>query len=267
MNLEYVPLLHQARQLYDLPRGRNRFHEYLRTMRDGDGSGLELPPLVIMNPMAREHVPAMIDRIIAMDADGIAARAVVQAARDLVETPGDFKIALVVADDLMGGWTNRYASEFDMRFPHIAISPEGLQPPHWSHDLWLGAVLWSSESVSERSVHETVLAAIYRAAYLARHGHARTLRDMLAQEGWVMAESGFSEPQLAEEDLAYTRDVISAFLEVGDMRTAIECIFGDAAARSLGFTPRGLSPRAGLALALHDAVKPRSLSDQGDDAS
>lgn len=118
-----------------------------------------------------------------------------------------------------------------------------------------------------QSVRETVLAAIYRAAYLARHGHARTLGDMLAQEGWVMAKSGFSEPQLAEEDLAYTRDVISAFLEVGDMRTAIECIFGDAAARSLGFTPRGLSPRAGLALALHDAVKPRSFSDQGDDPS
>ena len=38
-----------------------------------------------------------------------------------------------------------------------------------------------------------------------------------------------------------------------DMRTAIECLFGDAAGRTLGFTPRGLSPWAGLALALHDA--------------
>ena len=30
-------------------------------------------------------------------------------------------------------------------------------------------------------------------------------------------------------------------------------LFGDEAARTLGFTPRGLSPQAGLALALHDA--------------
>jgi hypothetical protein len=37
------------------------------------------------------------------------------------------------------------------------------------------------------------------------------------------------------------------------MRTCIECLFGDAATRTLGFTPRGLSPWAGLALALHDA--------------
>ena len=37
-----------------------------------------------------------------------------------------------------------------------------------------------------------------------------------------------------------------------DMRTCVECLFGDAAGRTLGFTPRGLSPWAGLALALHD---------------
>jgi hypothetical protein len=34
------------------------------------------------------------------------------------------------------------------------------------------------------------------------------------------------------------------------MRTVIECLFGDTAARSLGFTARGLSPWTGLALAL-----------------
>jgi hypothetical protein len=32
------------------------------------------------------------------------------------------------------------------------------------------------------------------------------------------------------------------------MRTCIECLFGDATAPTPGFTPRGLSPWAGLAL-------------------
>ena len=58
---------------------------------------------------------------------------------------------------------------------------------------------------------------------------------------------------LDEEDLAYTREVLVPYLEADDMRTTIECLFGDAAGRTLGFTPRGLSPWAGLALALHDA--------------
>ena len=39
-----------------------------------------------------------------------------------------------------------------------------------------------------------------------------------------------------------------------EFEAAIECLFGDAGARTLGFTPRGLSPGAGLALALYDAT-------------
>ena len=42
--------------------------------------------------------------------------------------------------------------------------------------------------------------------------------------------------------------MLTDFLDAEDKRTAIECLFGDAAARTLGFTPRGLSPWAGLAL-------------------
>ena len=56
--------------------------------------------------------------------------------------------------------------------------------------------------------------------------------------------------------LAYTREVIAQFLEADDLRTTVECLFGDVAARSLGFTPRGLSPSAGLALALDGARRP-----------
>lgn len=47
------------------------------------------------------------------------------------------------------------------------------------------------------------------------------------------------------------------------MRTAIECLFGDAAGATLGFTPRGLSPWAGLALALHDARPKQTLQLDG----
>jgi hypothetical protein len=86
-----------------------------------------------------------------------------------------------------------------------------------------------------------------------QHGPARTLREMLVQEGHVLAMAGCTEPKLDEEDIAYTREVIAPHLDATDMPTCIECLFGDAASRTLGFTPRGLSPWAGLALALVDA--------------
>jgi hypothetical protein len=76
---------------------------------------------------------------------------------------------------------------------------------------------------------------------------------MMIQEGSVMAQAGCLGPSLVADDLEYTREVLTPYLEAEDKRTAIECLFGDAAGRTLGFTPRGLSPWAGLALALHDA--------------
>ncbi len=253
MDLTYIPLLRLQRQLYELPRGPDRFREYLRTMRNDDSSGLDLPPLILMNPMARDHVPAMLDALLAIDADEIAARAVAEATRELVDEPGDAQLGIVIADDLLGGWTNRFASEFQVRFPRFVRQPAGPRPPHWSKGFWLSAVLWSSEAVSATAVREAVLTAVYRAAYIARHGDAHTLRDRLAQEGWVMGRSGCSEPALDDDDRAYTREVLAHCLDASDVRTAVECLFGDVAARSLGFTRRGLSSRAGLALALYDA--------------
>jgi hypothetical protein len=86
---------------------------------------------------------------------------------------------------------------------------------------------------------------------------------LLAQEGQVMALAGCSGPTLHAEDIAYTREVLSPYLDAEDMRTCIECLFGDAAPRTLGFTPTGLSPWAGLALALHDARSNEPLQPTG----
>jgi hypothetical protein len=258
MKLDYVPLLHLQRQLQGIPRGVGRFRQYLRTI-SPDGANLELPSLVAANPMAKDHVTALLDALLALDADGLAARTVAEAAAQLANEPGDFKVGLVIVDDLMGGWTNRYAEEFTWRFQVGPPSPDKFRLPHWTKHYWINGVLWSSEASSEWAVREAVLTAIYRAAYVQRHGPARTLRAMLAQEGCVMARAGCAGPVLDEEDIAYTREVLAPFLEAGDKRTVIECLFGDAAGRTLGFTAHGLSPWAGLALALHDARTPQEL--------
>ena len=250
MNLEYVPLFEVQRKLQGMPRDFDRFRQYLRTIKSPHAQSLELPSLIAMNPMGKEHVTELLDALLALDADSIAARATAEASARLEDTPGDCKITLVIADDLKGGWTNRYANEFTHRF--ACGGSTGILP-RWLKHFWITGLLWSSEPASERAVREAILTAAYRTAFVQRHGPARTLRQRLAQEGAVMAMAGCTQPVLDPEDIAYTREVLVPFLEAEDMRTCIECLFGDAAGRTLGFTPRGLSPWAGLALALHDA--------------
>src|SRR3954471_23581220 len=109
MNLTYFPLLPIQRRLQALPRDRERFQTYLRTITNADGTDIELLPLLAMNPMGKDHVTALVDELLALDADGIAAGIVAETASEHADLPGDFRAALVVADDLMGGWTNRWA--------------------------------------------------------------------------------------------------------------------------------------------------------------
>jgi hypothetical protein len=242
MKLEFVPLLQVQRDLYRMPRGWERFRAYLQTLVDPETKDLKLP-LSAMNPMGKDHVPALLDQYLAIDADGLAARAVAEAESRLTNVEGEFKVALVIVDDAMGGWTNRYSNELTARY--------GSKPLHRRG--WITGALWTSETPSEQATREETLTAVYRAAHIQQHGFAATLREIMAQEGYAMAMAGCSTPSLDEDDLDYTRAVIAPNLDTKDYPIVITSLFGDPAAASLGYAPPGLSERAGFALALRDA--------------
>jgi hypothetical protein len=262
MILDYVPLLEVQRDLHGLPRNYERFKQYLRTIFQEDELGMRLP-LLAMNPMGREHATALLDGLLAVNADGVAAEAIAEAAPQLADIPGEFKLSLVIVDDAKGGWTNRFGHEFDFRFglhPDHAMRASHAGLPRWLKHYWLFGVLWTSEPAGAQAAREAILCALYRAAYVQNHGPARTLRERLAQEGQVMAQAGCRRPVVDDDEAEYTREVLRPFLDADDMRTTVECLFGDDAARTLGFTPRGLSSWAGIALALADARVPGRIA-------
>jgi hypothetical protein len=267
MKLDYVPLLKVQRELHDVPRGRERFEQYLRTIiSQTEALTLDLPSLLIMNPMGREHVSALLDDYLALDAEKIAVDTVARASEELAKEPGDFKVTMIMADDLKGGWTNRYDYEFTWRLRAGPPPADQLQLPRWVKHFWINALLWTSEPASEQAVRQAILTAIYRAAFVQKHGPARTLAEMMKQEGAVMLRAGCTGPALEEDDIAYTREVLEPFLTAEDKRTCMECLFGDEPGKTLGFTPRGLSPWAGLALALRDARAEAELRSKGQEA-
>ena len=242
MQLEFVPLLQIQRDLYAIPRGLERFKSYLETMVDAETRDLELP-LVAMNPMGKDHVPALLDQYLVVEADKVAAEAVAEATTQLEPVSGAFKVTLVIADDAMGLWTNRYATEFGHRFESKPLFKRG----------WLTGLLWTSETPSAQAARESALTAIFRGAYIQQQGFAKTLGEMLAQEGYATAMAGCTQPALDPDDLAYTHEVLAPLLETSNHAIIMACLFGDEVARTLGYTPQGLSPRAGFALALHEA--------------
>jgi hypothetical protein len=145
---------------------------------------------------------------------------------------------------LKGGWTNRGAAEFSVRFENGPMLKRG----------WLVGLLWTSEPPSARTAQEAALTAIYRAAHIFRHGQASTLRERMAQEGYAMARAACVSPRLEPDDIGRTRAAIVPHLDARDRPTVMACLFGDPAAIALGYEAKGLSANAGLALALHEAA-------------
>src|SRR5262245_33988693 len=207
MKLEYVPLLEIQRDLYRLPRGSERFRAYLRTMVDPKTGDLELP-LVAMNPMGKDHLPAFLEALLAMQADRAAAGATASAQADLRQESGDYRVGLVVSDDLKGGWTNRWTSEFSYRFEQKAYHTRR----------WIPTILWTSQTYTADEIDVEVRACIYRAAYAQRHGYASTLADMLAQESHAMGKAGGS-PQLPAGELDRVRAVLAPLVDRKDRPT------------------------------------------------
>ncbi|MEM9266969.1 MAG: hypothetical protein AAGA46_15745 [Cyanobacteria bacterium P01_F01_bin.13] len=240
MKVEYLPLLQIQRDLYSMPADHERFRTYLKTILNQEATDVDLMPLVTMNPMGKAHVATMLDTLLEMKADVVADQIVSDVTAQLTDYSSTFKLGLVVADDLMGGWTNRYTTEFNARFNLSASLKRN----------WLTGILWTSESPSLQKVREEALIPVYRAVYMQQHGMATTLQEMLAQEGYAMAMAGCQSPSLSEDDMAYTYEVIAPHLSTQDHPIIIACLFGDRAAHSLGYKPQGLSDRAGFAMAL-----------------
>lgn len=237
LQVELVPLLQQERALYAVPRGRERFAAYLKAMTMGTGEAAL--PLTALNPMGREHVGEMLDRMIEVDIESAASEAVNAARERLPAVDDELRVAVVVADDLKGGWTNRYFTEMANRFERTYEVARG----------WATVLFWTSEEPTLEHARSATLAAIYRTLYERRHGAASTLRERMEQEGRAARFAGESV-QLDAVALRDARRVIEPQLGAASYPVSAAALYGDDVAISLGYPPLGLPPRAGYAVAL-----------------
>jgi hypothetical protein len=239
--LTHVPLLRVARDLYNVPRGGERFQEYLRLLTGGPDDATM--PLVALNPMGREHVAAALDALLALDADGIAAQVVEEAGRRLAPLNADLRVGLSLADDVAGGWTHRSLTDARYRFALAAALKRG----------WVSVLFWASETPTAEQVRAETLASIYRSVYATRHGEPKTLGQMMTQEGLAARFAGLPASRLSSAE----RERILAVIEPRRQRTetpvTFACLYGDEAAGEVGYPALGLPPAAGFMLATVEA--------------
>jgi hypothetical protein len=251
MHIKHIPLLKIQLELHEKPRDMARFWDYLRTIFGGDVSEEndipQLVPLIAMNPMGRTHVNERLMQWLALGAEEIAAAAVADAQAKLsltfADVQDDYQHGLVIIDDLGGAWSNRFVGETG-RVAEVKLNKYR----------WFSSGIFVSSTPTPTLVRQNVLSGIYRTLYLDRHGAPKSLRQMMAQEGQVGVFAGIP-PQIDVDDLDYSREVLQPYLDSEDYPTCMAALFGDEAARTLGYPPLGLSAYAGIAVAIADCAK------------
>jgi hypothetical protein len=253
MKFELMPILEKLRDLYVIPRGPDRFGAYIDLATGGATASKDIPypPLVTVNPMAKEHALEFVESWIALGAENVA-RTVLEEANlrlESVDYPNTIKVGLSVLDDLKGGWTNRTFNDAARFKAGQSLEKTG----------WVCVPVWTSEIPKLEELRTVVLESACRAAYVVQHGDPKTLREMMAQEGAVAAFASrsleFDNLEFQQEELEYSRTVIAPHLESTHQPTVIACLYGDEAAKEIGYPPLGLSKNAGFQIALADALE------------
>jgi hypothetical protein len=255
MKFELVPILEKLRDLYVIPRGPDRFQAYIDLATGGATATKDIPypPLIAVNPMAKEHALEFVEALLALKVEKVAQTVLEEANSRLesVEYPKTVKVGLSVLDDLKGGWTNRTFNDAARFKVGESLEKTG----------WVCVPVWTSEAPNLEALRTVVLESACRAAFAVQHGDPKSLREMIAQEGAVAAFANrlleFDNLESQLEELEYSRAVIAPYLDSTHQPTVIACLYGDGAAKELGYPPLGLSKNAGFQIALADALEVR----------
>jgi hypothetical protein len=242
MALDFLPLLEEQRALLDTGRGFERFQQYLDTMLDADGE-VRLP-LAAFNPMSKPHVAMLLDDLIATDAEGTVRAALAEAAARLGGLVPTVRVGLVVVDDALGGWTNRYLTDMDHRFGAAGELKRGFAT----------AYVWTGEPSRPDLIRAEVLSVVYRHCYKLRHGFPTTLRQMLTLEGLVSRFVGGADAH-GLKDLRQVRAALAPHLDTTVTPILFAALYGDDAAISVGYPPLGVPPWGGFAVVHHVAQR------------
>ncbi len=254
MNAYLEPILRDCRAIYDLSEVMDRYWAYVRLMTEARG---EFLPLGAFSPMGKRQA-AFLDALITLDAEDHAARVCAEVCAAL-ESDAIFRVMLVVVDEPGNGWTQRFLTDADWRFSSKTDSMPKQAPPK-GFDRWVSVQLWTTNFDGEPRaltldyVRQETRAALRRAIHQTEFGYPNTLATMMRQEGEVLAFSG-EQILLEPDDLEFTQVILEPLRNSDDYSTNFAALYGDDAARSVGYAPLGLSLRAGFGLALEETKK------------
>lgn len=245
MQFEIIPILSLMEELYEKPRSPERFQDYIAKLQGGTKGDMVLP-IGGFNPMAKAHVVEKIGELQALEAEDLISETLAEVnAKQNDKEAITIKVVLNLADDLKGGWTNHYTTDFDSKFSINALVVRNFCTPYF----------WTSEEYAADLIVKRTLEYVYRTIYWKQNPKPQTLADHFAQEVFVQQQIESTEAGLNKNGFGEIEELYQVFKDSDDYSLLFNFFYGDAASVSLAYPLFGIIENTGFEYAKFIAEK------------
>lgn len=229
MPFQLLPAIDTMIDLYEKPRSLERFQAYIKTLQ-GNTKGELTMPVSGFNPMAKEHLLVKLNQLKDLGAENIIEELLVDLNKTALvkNISRDFKVAINLSDDLKGGWTNRFTSDYDSKFKFNGLFSRNFCIP----------IFWSAETFSKEMVKQRTLAYIFRTIYWLTSPKPITLKEHLEQEIYV-SRNTLAKNGSKQTDFSALAEFYKDYENTANYHIIFNFFYGDEASASLSFPTYG----------------------------
>ena len=234
MKFKLRPILSEIKDLYSKPISPDRFKEYIAKLQGGTKGDLALP-ISGFNPMAKNHILSKIEELEKLDAEKLIEATLDEFNLSTEVSNPECLVVLNIADDLKGGWTNYYSTDFDSKFKLNAFATRNFCVPYF----------WTSETYTKDKIRTRTIEYMYRTLYWLENPRPKTLQEHFAQEVYVASQT--NQSNVESEDLS-SKEIESFYFENKDSdeySKIFNFFYGDEGSRSLGYKQYGINNLTG----------------------
>ena len=231
MTFELLPIIDKMLEIYQKPRNFDRFQDYLSLLQ-GETKGDLAVPISGFNPMAKEHVVEKLLELKDLKAEHIIEETIFELNKSdiLREAKNDiFKVSLTLSDDLKGGWTNRFTTDYDSKFKLNALINRHFCTP----------VFWTSENFDSILIRERTLEYAFRTIHWLSKPKPKTLKEHVEQEVFVAKQIKYQSKK-EPCDVSFLNDFYEKYKETDGCSIIFNFFYGDEASEQLGFKTYGI---------------------------
>ena len=235
MKFKIRPILSEIRALYSKPISGERFKEYLSKLQGATKGDLALP-ITGFNPMAKNHILSKIDELEQLEAEKIM-EASIEEFNATLNAPSkeEYMVVLNIGDDLKGGWTNYYATDFDSKFKLNGFISRKFCIPYF----------WTSESYNKEIIKTRTLEYINRTIYWLDHSKPKTLEEYLAQEIYVASKTTQNYKAIDKVNYKAIEEYYLENKNTDEYDKIFNFFYGNEGSESLGYKQYGIKELTG----------------------